>query len=149
MLPDGTEDTTFPPTGIDSDITAGAVYAVAVQSDGKILIGGDFIVGGVATRLARLNDDGSFDPTFNVGTGPNNTVRAITLLSGGKILVGGLFTNVNGTPRRGLVRLSAAGAVDDTFVDTAFTNSFTGSVRSIALQADGKIIVGGSKSTMR
>jgi uncharacterized delta-60 repeat protein len=71
---DGTLDTAFrTATG------AGAndwIYAAAIQTDGKILIAGQFTTfNGVArNRLARLNADGSLDLTFDPGAGPNSAV---------------------------------------------------------------------------
>src|SRR6476661_9722 len=49
----------------------GPIHAIAIQPDGKILIGGDFTSAGGANRLslARLNPDGSMDSTFNPGAG--------------------------------------------------------------------------------
>ncbi len=135
----GTVSTTFNP-GLGA---AGTVFAVAVQTDGKILIGGDFdSVNGISRpRLARLNRDGSVDTTFDVGTGPNALVRAITLQSDGKILIGGSFTNVNGTARGHLARLTSAGAIDSSFMTAVVGGD--GDVNAIALQFDGKIIVAG------
>src|SRR5689334_19773139 len=54
-----------PASFVDPNID-GPVYEVAVQPDGRILIGGDFVnVGGqLHTKVARLNADGSLDPTF-------------------------------------------------------------------------------------
>ncbi|MDZ4289554.1 MAG: immunoglobulin domain-containing protein, partial [Prosthecobacter sp.] len=148
LLPDGTEDTSFVATEINSNSSSYTIYAVAVQSDGKILVGGNFTTASSGPcRLARLNEDGSFDDTFNIGTGPDSTVRAIVIQPDGKILVGGTFADVNGTPRKLLVRLNEDGTGDGTFANTAFTNGFTGSVNAIALQPDGKIVVGGSFAT--
>ena len=77
----------------------GAINVVVVQSDGKILIGGDFTAlspnGGAAVprnRIARLNPDGTLDTGFDPNA--NNTVYAIALQTDGKILVGGAFGNI-------------------------------------------------------
>ncbi len=63
---DGTLDTTFI-TGMGAD---SYVYAITLQPDGKILIGGDFTEynGTTANRIARLNADGTLDTTFTTGT---------------------------------------------------------------------------------
>ena len=56
-----------------------AVYALAVQPDGKIVIGGDFTSynGGGAKRVIRLNADGTRDTNFNaLGSGANDSVSA-------------------------------------------------------------------------
>jgi uncharacterized delta-60 repeat protein len=125
----------------------GTVFAVAIQADGKILIGGDFTTfdGLPQPRIARLNVDGSVDATFDAGTGPSGAVRAIALQPDGKILIGGSFTNVNGTPRGKLARLDSSGALD-----TAFMSAVEGGnldVASISIQFDGKIIVAGEFTT--
>jgi hypothetical protein len=76
------------------------VRALALQPDGKILVGGTFITlggGGTGTptrrRIGRLNADGSLDTAFVAGVTPDPTaeVWAIALQADGKILVGGLF----------------------------------------------------------
>ena len=96
----------------------GPVWAIAVQTDHKIVIGGDFLsINGVArNHIARLNADGSLDNSFNnPGTGASDSVRALTIQLDGRILVGGLFTNFNGTVQNRIVRLNADGSLDPTF----------------------------------
>jgi uncharacterized delta-60 repeat protein len=114
------------------------VFALAAQSDGKILVAGNFTtIGSVARiRLARLNSDGSLDGSFTPS--PNTTSSCLALQPDGKILVGGDFTAVNGLVRARLARLNADGSLDPTF-----TNGADASVRAIVLQPDGKILVGG------
>lgn len=121
----------------------GTVFAVAVQPDGKVLIGGDFTdVNGVSRpHIARLNLDGSVDVTFDPGTGPSAPVRAITLQPDGRILIGGSFTNVNGTDRGRMARLDANGALDSVFLGGI--EGANADVTSIAIQFDGNIIVAG------
>jgi uncharacterized delta-60 repeat protein len=121
----------------------GPVLAVAVQPDGKVLIGGDFTtVNGISRpHVARLNVDGSLDFTFDPGTGPDATVRAITLQADGKVLIGGAFSNVNGTPRNRLARLDGGGALDSVFLNGI--EGADGDVNAIAMQFDSKIIVVG------
>ena len=125
----------------------GTVFALALQADGKILIGGDFThVNNIPRdRIARLNPDGSLDPTFLTGAGADATVRAIQVQSDGSILVGGSFTNFAGQGRAFLVRLQPAdGAVDGTFL--AGLAGPDEAVYAIALQPDEKIVLGGSFS---
>ena len=82
-----------------------AIFSVAVQSDDKVLIGGDGLLGG---GIGRLNADGSLDADFSGGfAGVSGTVRSLILQSDGKVLVGGDFTAVNGAPRSNLARLHA------------------------------------------
>ena len=80
---------------------------MAVQPDGKILIGGYFTsVGGVSrNKIARLNADGTLDISFDPGDGANNSVNSVALQSDGKILIGGDFTTVGGVSRNGIARL--------------------------------------------
>ncbi len=64
---DGSLDTSFNPgSGVDNQ-----VFSVAVQGDGKVLIGGYFFSVNSAprNRIARLNSDGSLDTGFNPGSG--------------------------------------------------------------------------------
>ena len=117
-----------------------SVRCVAVQSDGKVVIGGDFtLVDGVPrNRIARLNTDGKLDMTFNPGVGANATVESVAMQGDGKIILGGQFTSVGGTNRVRVARLNANGAVDPVFNPGA-----DGFVLSVAVHSDGKILLGG------
>lgn len=134
----GALDLSFDPgTGADSTI----LYT-AVQPDGKILIGGGFSTfnGQARPFLARLNDDGSLDNTFNIGTGPNLKIFSITIQPDSKILVGGSISSFNGDSVCKLVRLMPDGSTDSTFrADTIFSL-----MKEIIVQPDGKILIGGS-----
>ena len=156
---DGTLDTAFDPrTGVN-----GPVYALALQTDGKLVIGGAFDVVDLRDRnnIARLNSGGTLDTTFDPGRGANDSVYALALVPGGRILVGGVFTSISDTRRVGLARLFADGTVDTSFMDTAY-NHFAGIqnppyftegatptspksfILSLALQEDGDVIIGGN-----
>ncbi len=136
LLPDGRVDPTFNPIANDN------VRAIAIQPDGKILIGGDFTslspnnTAPVArARLARLNPDGTVDPTFTADT--NGRINVITLHPlGSRILVGGEFTGIRGAGRKNLARLAPNGAVD------SFNPDPDGPVHAIAMEAN-TILVGG------
>lgn len=141
---DGTVDLSF--SGISSGFN-NFVESIAVQGDGKILVGGQFTsYNGNASapdRLIRLSADGSVDGSFSgVTTGFDGPVRAIVVQADGKILVGGNFTsyNGNGSAPDGLIRLNVDGSVDASFsgITTGLLN-----VESIVVQNDGKILVGG------
>jgi uncharacterized delta-60 repeat protein len=116
----------------------GDVYALALQADGKILVGGAFtIIGGMPrSRLARLNTDGSVDPSFNPGA--NDTVSALAVQSDGEILVGGMFTALGGATRHHIGRIHAGGTLD-----AAFDPGANARVKTIAVQPDDRIVVGG------
>lgn len=133
--PDGTVVTTF-----KNEIN-GAVLCIEHQSDGKVLIGGDFssINGVTRNRIARLNTDGTVDTSFTANI--NTTVSTIKQLSDGKILVGGVFGTVNGSSTRPrLVRLNSDGTTDTSF---AAITGINGAVTDIAFASDGKILVSG------
>ena len=118
----------------------GFVFAVVVQPDGKILLGGMFdnINGIPRNSLARLNADGSLDATFNPGEGvAGGFVLSLALQPDGKILAGGLFSSINEIGRNNIARLNADGSVDETFNPGAGTNE---RVIAFAVQPDGKIV---------
>src|SRR4030095_73808 len=122
----------------------GSVFTLAVQADGKILIGGDFTSfnGTSRNRFARLNSDGTLDTAFlSTGTGANDQVFALALQSDGKVLIGGFFTTVNNTTRNRIARLNSDGTLDTTFLATAAGANY--SVRAIAVQSDGRVMIGG------
>ena len=138
----GALDTSFNPgTGTGG---TGDVRCVAVQPDGKVLIGGTFtqIDGTPRNRIARLKADGSLDLSFNPGTGASSVVYGIEVQPDGKILVAGGFLTFNSAAVGGLVRLNADGSVESKAAfDIGSGSSF--SVQSPHLQTDGKIIIGG------
>jgi uncharacterized delta-60 repeat protein len=108
------------------------VYDVKIQADGKILVGGDSFV-------TRFNADGTLDNTFNsVGGG---RVYKMAIQPDGKIVIVGSFTEVAGVPRSRVARLNTNGSLDTTFNPAGGANA---TVNDVALQADGKIVIGGS-----
>jgi uncharacterized delta-60 repeat protein len=114
------------------------VKSIALQTDGKIVIGGEFLVSqSVIPNLARLNPNGTIDPGFN-NAGTNAPVSAVAVQIDGKILTAGTFTNINGAFRR-IARLNTDGSVE-----TAFAPNITGGggILSMLLQTDGKILIG-------
>jgi uncharacterized delta-60 repeat protein len=133
----GALDGTFSPNVI------GAVLCLALQPDGRVAIGGD--VSSVATitrqHLARVNADGSLDAGFNPGA--SSTVYSLVLQADGRILVGGAFAALGSPARSYLARLNGDGTTDATFAPAA------NSVRSLALQFDGKLLVGSTTSLRR
>jgi len=145
---DGSVDPSFLTLGFTS-----TVNTIQLQGDGKILVGGSFTnyfnLNGVATpraRLARLNGDGTLDTTFNLIAGPNSTVGALGVQADGKVVAGGSFTTVGLTPTGGLARFNGDGSLDTGFTSSGGTG-FNLSVNSIVVQADGRILAGGSFST--
>lgn len=137
------------------------------EADGKILVAGSFkvfyptpvtVVTNV-NRIARLNANGTLDGTFKVGSGATNTIDAkfetsilsvnsVIRLTNGQYLVAGSFNRFNGLARTNLVRLNNDGSLDLSFPahSSRYTSAgdYIGSVYTMALQADGKILVGGA-----
>ena len=137
LNPDGSVDETFRASDNPDD----AVYAIALQPDGRIIVGGWFSHCGGATRphLARYNQDGSLDNTFQPPGGPDAWVDALAIQPDGHILIGGSFSTVNGVNRERMARLNPDGSLDAAFVPAYFNHD----VYSVLLQADGKMLVGG------
>jgi len=134
----GSRDDTFAPgTAVDGSFPY--VNAVALQPTGKVLLGGGF-TNTASTNLTRLNANGNLDSGFKMVV--DDSVNAIAVLADGSILIGGFFTHVNGQARTGIARLDSTGAVDLGFNPTLF-GGFA-AVYSLAVQGDGKILVGGS-----
>jgi uncharacterized delta-60 repeat protein len=147
---DGSLDMGFDP-GIGTVITTldmppGPVYALALQPDGKVIIGGAFITfnGIPRNRVARLNSDGSLDTSFDPGAGANGTVSGMALQPDGKVLICGGFTSYSGTSRNRIARLNADGSLDATFSPGTGAN---GNIHALALQPDGKVVIGGAFSS--
>ncbi len=119
---------------------SGEVRAIAVQPGGGILIGGSFSHIGVEAipYLARLDALGVPDAGF--ASAPNAPVSVIVPEPGGRILIAGGFSQVGGTARNGLARLHADGSLDGGFTPSP---QFPDQVRSLLVQPDGNILVGG------
>jgi uncharacterized delta-60 repeat protein len=129
----------------------GWINALEYQPDDKILIAGQFFdYNGVPRdRIARLNNDGSLDLTFDPGTGGSNgRIDDMVLQPDGKIIIAGTFTTFNGVQHNRISRLNADGSVDMDFDPGAgAVGSNSAGIRSLSLQTDGKIIIGGSFTT--
>lgn len=140
LLSTGLPDNTF-----NVAATSPSASRVLLQPDGRILVGtmGTFSTPG----LARLLADGSTDNTFVVpgtGSGQLSYFQAFALQPNGKLVVAGTYTPTGGTAIRTLTRLEATGAMDATFTGSTFGNTTTfGSLNSLVVQPDGKILVGG------
>ena len=123
------------------------VYSISVQANGMAVVGGAFttISGQPRNYLARLSQDGFLDPSFNPA--PDNLVTATLIQPDGKILVAGMFDQIAGAPQRSLARLLANGSIDPPFaVAIDDHEQLDGRVLSMALQADGRILIGGTFS---
>lgn len=140
----GTVDQEFNPQVTGTIPTV--VGCMALQSDGKILLGGSFnkLCGQSRTDIGCITSDGSLDASFNptVFGGLGYCVSSILVGADGKILVGGSFTSLAGQPRGCLGRLNSDGSLDANF--TADLGGSFCAVSALVRQPDGKILVGGS-----
>src|SRR5881227_2329629 len=137
----GQLDATFAPAPGTND----AVNVVIPQPDSKVIAAGRFtFANNVArNRIARFNFNGSLDTTFDPGTGADGEITAAVLQSDGRIVVAGRFTSFNGSTHNRVCRLNANGSVDQTF---GLGNGINNAALALALQSDGRIIVGGQFS---
>lgn len=132
-------------------------WAIALQPDGKIVAVGDVDLGSTGGDFAvmRLNPDGTLDSTFD-GDGKVTTDflgyqeagRAVAIQNDGKIVVGGTVWNAS-YANFGLVRYNTNGSLDTSFNGTGKVITDWGlaaSIRSLAIQSDGKIVVSGNVS---
>jgi uncharacterized delta-60 repeat protein len=139
LSPDGSLDADFHPVVLYSpDPAVGGVSGLALQPDGRIVIGGGFtsVNGQPRTNLARLNSDGSVDANFKLGT--DNPVFALKVLANGKVLVAGEYGHLGGQITHGIGRLNPDGTLDG-----SFTTDSRGPILAIQVQADGRILIGG------
>ena len=148
-------DASFGTGGITAVPTSAGPYTrtVAVQSDGKILVAGDvFMAGPGGSGVMRLNANGSVDSSFGnngfveiISSSTAVLTRAI-VKPNGKIL---LYGTNNNSPFVIMQQLDSTGAFDTTFGNGGFSyclvqtfGSSTVSNTSVALQPDGKMVVG-------
>ena len=144
---DGSHDNTFNNGGSGFN---SRVQDIAVLSDGKILVAGQFTTyNGVncPDDLVRLNSDGSIDGTFNSGgSGFNNSLMSIGVQSDGKIVCGGYFTQFNGSDCSDCIcRLNSDGTIDATFNSggSGLNYSSSPNVRNLKISSDDKVLVAG------
>jgi len=122
-----------------SGVGTGAIWSAALTSNDKIILGGGFITynGNSCNNICRINSDGSFDSSFNIGTGFNSQVRCVRVRNNGKILCSGFFSSFNGTSVSFNASLNSDGTLDTSFFQGTGFNSI---VWMYAEQDDGKIV---------
>ena len=131
LWPNGALDTSFQNTGASGS----AVYCLAIQSDGRIVIGGDFSIGSSRVGLARLLANGALDGSFVPRSFSN--VKAVAVQSDNKVIIGGGSTSIGY-----VYRLNGDGSLENTF--TNYWTAPNKEVLAVAVQPDGKILIGGS-----
>ncbi len=158
-LPDGSLDPSFGTGGAvqtDFNRSADAAFAVAIQSDGKIVVAGQsfptYTDGNFA--LARYEPDGSLDGAFGIGGlvttdfgGTSDIGRALVVLGDGRILVGGNTTSA--TTDFGVARYNADGGLDGTFGEGGLvhTDFYEGedTLSGLVVDSDGSIVATGTR----
>lgn len=148
----GTVRTPFTKGGIDDEATC-----VALQSDGKIVVGGfsEDASGNYAFAVARYNIDGSLDYGFGSsgevrtaisgGNGTNDYAECLAIQSDGKILVGGSSTSVTGQALA-LARYNTNGTLDKSFGISGTLRTLvegTDVAKAISVTSNGAIILAG------
>jgi uncharacterized delta-60 repeat protein len=142
LNPDGSLDPTFNP-GPAADL--GYVNSVAIQNDGKVVIGGFFFSSSRANQgyITRLNLDGSADEDFDANLSVDGPVNSVLVQPDGKILIGGGFEAVDRLVRRSIARLNSDGTLDSAF-DACVASGTESGATTLALQSDGKILASGT-----
>jgi uncharacterized delta-60 repeat protein len=156
---DGQLDDTFGTAGVatadaGAGMSAGAL-ALAIQTDGRIVVAGNVAISGSRGLIVRFDRDGSLDGTFgaggrvisDLGGAFLQTLEAVVVEANGKIVVAGF----NKAPFLGTVaRFHSDGSPDATFGTGGFVATDLGSqafFTTIAVQRDGKIVVGGMRAS--
>jgi uncharacterized delta-60 repeat protein len=118
------------------------VYGLDQLSSGKIVVAGDFTEFNNVSRdsVARLNLEGSLDEAFIPPT-VNGPIYGVAVQPDEKVIIAGDFTTIGTNSRPRIARLNADGSLDTSFDPTAGAN---GPIFSIALQPNGKVILGGA-----
>ena len=156
----GTLDTSFSgdgkqTTNFDANDVA---WAVAIQSDGKIVVSGfacDVAYSDCSVAIARYHPNGSLDTTFSgdgkqtakIGTNKSQSIGGLALQTDGKIVVAGL-TDIGSSVDFAVFRFNSNGSFDTSFsgdgqLSFGFGNGRSDTATSLALQSDGKIVLGG------
>jgi uncharacterized delta-60 repeat protein len=156
--PDGTLDSTFSVDGklTNNQSTNDRINAIAFQSDGQIIVAGssyDQTTNQFTSVLARYRQDGNRDTKFGSSGwltalfGDSGNINALAIQKDGKIVAAGNYYNRN-IPKFlfAVARVNTDGTLDSSFsgdgMDTLDFGNYN-EARSIAIQQDGKIVVGG------
>ena len=136
LLADGSVDATFDASAVLNTNTQ--VFALALQDDGRLLVGYRGVDDGVS-QIVRINTNGTPDPSFVCTNRFDGYVLTFLPQPDGSVLFGGAIYSVDGLARHTLFRLKAGGQLDDTF-DPGLERS---SVFNLVRQPNAQILVGG------
>jgi uncharacterized delta-60 repeat protein len=143
LLPDGDMDPGFVTCMAIDQFTS----ILALLPDGKIIATVNTptnVCGSSWGRLVRLNANGTIDPTFDPGDGPNNAVRRVEVLADGRLVIGGWFTAYDGVGCGRLARVNVDGSLDESFDTGTGANA---NVLAIAQGSDERLLIGGDFTT--
>jgi uncharacterized delta-60 repeat protein len=118
-----------------------AVYDSLELSDGEYLVVGDTETNTFTQKVALLESDGPFDPSF-LGSDDDKT-ESICQQGNGQILIGGYFSEVDGAPLTSIARLNPDGSLDPSL--SAAVDNY---IWYVSLQSDGKILISGGFTTI-
>lgn len=138
LQPDGALDAGFDPGAGTNTL----IQDVAIDPSDRPIISGTFTSfdGSPAGRIARLNLDGSIDPSFDPGAGFDASVQYVLPLSSGGMLCAGLFATFDGSPMSRFCKLLGDGSADPGFT---VANGANDAVAVAALRPDASILIGG------
>src|ERR1039457_4155610 len=108
----GGYDKSYSPAG-----SYGSVYAIALQPDGRAVIGVNYSSASPQRLYSNGSADAGFPPQFGIRFA-NGSVYCVVVQNDGRIVIGGSFTSVNGTSRSRIARLNSDGSVDLSFTPT-------------------------------
>lgn len=154
FLADGTLDPAFGSSGVvHTQIDGASANDIALQPDGKIVVGGSMTYGDGRFALARYEQDGDLDPTFGSGGFVTDPVggrfagaQAIALDLSGRIVAAGYADG-----RVAVARYGPGGSVDRSFGTNGAATVGTGGLggaEGLALQPDGRIVVTGTDANV-
>jgi uncharacterized delta-60 repeat protein len=151
LLPNGMPDSGFESERLYTSVVRNSHFnALALQADGKLLVGGTFPNTTLNTLLVRLEPDGKIDPLFHALTDVSafgTVVSSVAIAPDGKILVAAL-TNIvlASSPANYFVaRLLPDGSPDPEFIRPG---DFDGQISVVSSRSNGKILIGGSFTTI-
>jgi uncharacterized delta-60 repeat protein len=146
----GQVDPSFDAGVVDFAFGSSFIRSVALQPDGKVLVGGAFssIAGVTRHGLARLNPDGTVDPSFAWPFTPGARIpfaSTIVVQPDGRILVGGAGMDI-GPVQHFVVRLLPDGSLDPSF--TLLPMNASAGIDTITLLPDGRFYLGGDHGSI-
>jgi uncharacterized delta-60 repeat protein len=127
--------------------TSAYPYVITNGPDNNYFIGGSFgyYNGSVQNNLVKVNEDGTKNTSFNIGSGPNHNVKAIGIASGSKVFIGGeQITGYDGTGTGAIVKINSNGSIDSSFTSLSFGDQYTSKwVLGLSELSNGKLLVVG------